>query len=268
MRVTLIAGLLVSLSAGIWLDRMAVLNQTQLFVTFHVVSLLGMVFGVLWWRDHGKLTLPRQMLLIIAAAIAWRISYFPIMVFAGWVGTLSERLIVAMDSIVILPIIIYPIFLLSMFVLFIVASLAAGAIVAHQYRAWMVITVPAFIMASLVSLSRPTDIRWLPDAHVSMHDLSQPLPAASLPTANPYLPLLDHPEYPLQKRTLLLAAGSIYGLVPHSPWGGTVKGTLEVSFRNNPGGSTATRIKDHYEAYHVAHKHIDSGRSHYASLMK
>lgn len=257
-------GLLVALFAGLWFDLVTILNQPQLFVTFQVMSLTGIAVGVFlswdWLSPNKNKTAPaysnfKKILLVLAAIVVWRISYFPIMVFAGWVATLGERLIVAMSEIVSLPIIIYPIFFLCMLLMFAGAALAMGAIVYQKYRVAMIITVPAFMMASMVSFSKPSDIVWLPDTHVTV---SNPLPTAMLPHENPYLPLLSKPEFPLQKKVLLFAAGSIYVFVPHSPWGGTVKGTLEDLFRNNPNGSTSIRIRDHYESYHVAHKLIRS----------
>ena len=263
-KATLFFGLTVTILAGLWFDLVSILNQPQLFIAFQVISLTGIALGVFLSQDwlssnknktlisHGHL---KKILLVLAAIVVWRISYFPIMVFAGWVATLGERLIVAMSAAVSLPIVIYPIFFLCMLFMFAGATLAMGAIVYQKYRAAMMITVPAFVMASMVSFSKPSDMVLLPDTHVTV---SEPLPTAMLPIENPYLPLLHKPEYPLQKKMLLFAAGSIYVFVPHSPWGGTVKGTLEDLFRNNPNGSTSIRIRDHYESYHVAHKLIRS----------
>ena len=263
-RITLFFGLSVAVFAGLWFDLVPILNQPQLFAAFQVMSLTGIAVGVFlsWdWLSPNKNNLARphshlkKILLLLGAIIVWRISYFPIMVFAGWVATLGERLIVAMSAAVSLPIIIYPIFFLCMLFMFAGAMLAMGAIVYQKYRLAMMITVPAFVMASMVSFSKPSDMVLLPDTHITV---SEPLPSAMLPIENPYLPLLKKPEFPLQKKVLLFAAGSIYVFVPHSPWGGTVKGTLEDLFRNNPNGSTSIRIRDHYESYHVAHKLIRS----------
>ncbi len=253
-------GLAIAVIAGIWFDRVPILNQPHLFATFQVISLTGIAWGILvsldWFAPSQGLASPfKTATLLLAALVVWRISYFPIMVFAGWIATLGERLTFAISGIISLPIIIYPIFFITMLLMFAGATFALGAIVYMQYTEWMIITVPAFVMAAMVSFSKPSDIGWLPDTHVNVRET---LPVAMLPIENPYLPLLGKPEYPLQKKVLLFAAGSIYVFVPHSPWAGTVKGTLEDLFRNNPNGSTSIRILDHYESYHVAHKFIRS----------
>ena len=259
-KATFFLGLAVAVMTGVWFDQVPVLNQPHLFVTFQVISLTGITWGILisldWFaKRQGFASQAKKIILLLAALVVWRISYFPIMVFSGWIATLGERLTFAMTGIISLPIVIYPIFFITMLLMFAGATFALGAIIYMQYRKWMIITLPAFVMAAMVSFSKPSDIGWLPDTHVNV---SEPLPVAMLPIENPYLPLLGKPEYPLQKKVLLFAAGSIYVFVPHSPWAGTVKGTLEDLFRNNPNGSTSIRIRDHYESYHVAHKFIRS----------
>jgi hypothetical protein len=253
-------GLAVAVMAGVWFDQVPVLNQLHLFAIFQVISLAGIAWGILisldWFAARQRpVSAIKKIILLLAAICVWRISYFPIMVFAGWVATLGERLTFAMSEMVSLPIIIYPIFLITMLLMFAGATFAMGAIVYIRHKKWMIITLPAFVMAAMVSFSKPSDMGWLPDTHVQV---SEPLPVAMLPIENPYLHLLSKPEYPFQKKVLLFAAGSIYVFVPHSPWAGTVKGTLEDLFRNNPNGSTSIRIRDHYESYHVAHKLIRS----------
>lgn len=257
-KATFFFGLAVVVMAGVWFDQVPVLNQPHLFATFQVISLTGIAWGILIsldWFAQGLASQAKKIILLLAALVVWRISYFPIMVFAGWVATLGERLTFAMSGIISLTIVIYPIFFITMLLMFAGATFALGAIIYMQYKKWMIITVPAFVMAAMVSFSKPSDIGWLPDTHVNV---SEPLPVAMLPIENPYLHLLSKPEYPLQKKILLFAAGSIYVFVPHSPWAGTVKGTLEDLFRKNPNGSTSIRILDHYESYHVAHKLIRS----------
>ncbi|MEQ1814486.1 MAG: hypothetical protein ABL860_08570 [Candidatus Nitrotoga sp.] len=259
-KIAFFLGLAIAVIAGIWFDQVPVLNQPHLFATFQVMSLTGIAWGILvsldWFAPSQDLASPfRTAILLLTALVVWRISYFPIMVFAGWIATLGERLTFAVSGIISLPIIIYPIFFITMLFMFAGAALALGAIVYLQHKEWMIITLPAFVMAAMVSFSKPSDIGWLPDTHINVRE---PLPVAMLPIENPYLPLMSSPEYPLQKKALLFAAGSIYVFVPHSPWAGTVKGTLEDLFRKDPNGSTSIRILDHYESYHVAHKFIRS----------
>lgn len=256
-KATFFFGLVVAVMAGVWFDQVLVLYQPHLFAIFQVMSLTGIAWGVLisldWFAKRQSLASPaKKIILLLASLVVWRISYFPIMVFAGWIATLGERLTFAMSGIISLPIVIYPIFFITMLLMFAGATFAMGAIVYMQYKKWMIITLPAFVIAAMASFPRPSDIGWLPDTHVNV---SEPLPVAMLPIANPYH-LLSKPEYSLQKKVLLFASGSIYVFVPHSPWAATVKGTLEDLFRKDPNGSTSIRIRDHYESYHVAHKLI------------
>jgi len=235
--------------AGFWLDKMLVLNHTAIYTAFQLTSLSGALTAAVWW--FGRVTKPIHCLyILLAVLLAWRISYFPIMVFSGWFATLGERVEYIIP---VLPHVIYPVFLVFMYVLHGIGGLAAGSLVTFQARRLMVITIPAFIIAILVSFTSIEDLTVLPDRQTK---LSQPLPPVGEPVANPYLAALNEEGYNFSQRVLLFSAGSIYSFIPNTPWSGAVKGTLEEAFNRHPNSTTANRIKEHYLAYHVAHKQI------------
>lgn len=244
---TLIAALL----AGVWLDRMRVLHQTSLFVVFQVISLGAVIAAVSWWCADVQSTWQR-LLIVVAAMLAWRVSYFPIMVFSGWIATLFEKLTLPYKNV---PIIIYPTYLICLFVMHTIAAVAAGALVTLNWIYLLPITVPAFVMATLVSFTGRADYKLLPDNEVT---LNEPLPPGKLPTGNVYQSELEKGGLSIPRFAIIFASTTIYPLIPHSPWSATVKGTLEELFRNMPEASTAIRVRDHYVAYHRAHPLIGS----------
>ncbi len=245
--------LCIALFAGRWLDQMKILNQTALFVVFQIVSLGGAATTLLWWLGQTQTPL-QQGLVVVAALLAWRVSYFPIMVFAGWIATLVERLSLSFKTV---PIAIYPIYLLFMALLNGVAVLAAGAIATLEWNFLLPVTLPAFAIATMISFIAPIDFKLLPDTEVRFNE---PLPPSALPKSNAYLSALKSGQYSLRSRLLLFAGGSVYQLIPHSPWSATVKGTLEELTRKQPSGSATLRVREHYFAYHCAHHLIGRQR--------
>ena len=239
---TIVAAIL----AGVWLDRMPVLDQTSLFVVFQVISLSSVAAGILWWCAEDQPNWQR-LLIVLAALLAWRVSYFPIMVFAGWIATLFEQLTLPHENV---PIVIYPWYLLCMFIMHCIAALAAGALVTLRWKFLLPITAPAFVMATLVSFTGAIDYKLLPDVEVRFNE---PIPPGTPPTGNVYRTELDKGNLSIPRYAILIASSTIYPLIPHSPWSATVKGTLEGLFKNMPVASTTIRVRDHYFAYHRAH---------------
>ena len=136
-KATFFLGLAVAVMTGVWFDQVPVLNQPHLFVTFQVISLTGITWGILisldWFaKRQGFASQAKKIILLLAALVVWRISYFPIMVFSGWIATLGERLTFAMTGIISLPIVIYPIFFITMLLMFAGATFALGAIIYMQ----------------------------------------------------------------------------------------------------------------------------------------
>ncbi len=233
---------------GVWLDRTHDLDQWALFVAFHVASLLGVVLAIarLWPRYTQPYL---RLIVVVCSIIVWRVSYFPIMVFAGWTATLGEWALLQVN----LPTIIYPTFLIFMALMHWVAITAGAYMIGGKKIYVAPALVSAFIIAVLVSFTSRDDLTLLPD-HFFV--LEQPLPRSKAPVDNPYLPVVSEPHYNVAERVLVFASGAMYALIPSTPWSTAVKGVLEHLFRDNPKASSAARVKEHYLAFRRAHDRI------------
>lgn len=244
--IVVVAAAVLGLGAlGLGLDRSHPIGQQALFVSILGASLLGagLGLGARWPRVRSN----RRELLALAAVIAWRISYFPIMVFSGHVASIGEWLLLGTG---ILPVVIYPIFLVAVAGLHGAAAIAASWLV-DPPRLWLASAVaPAFLLAALISFTTPVDLVLLPDTSVR---LTSPVPSARAPEHNPYLERVTAPGYLVSQRVMLVAAGLTYATIPDTPWARTVKGVLEEQFEANPVAPTRTRVQEHYLAYHSAH---------------
>jgi hypothetical protein len=216
-------------------------------------SLAGVALGI--GLGLARVRARRRSALALAAFLAWRISYFPIMVFSGHVASIGEWILLGSR---VLPVVVYPVFLVSVAALHAVAGLAAGWLVdPGPWRRGVGLlaaaAIPAFAVAVLVSFSTLRDFSLLPDTSLS---IAATVPSARQPVANPYLPRIAAPGYALPQRVMLVAAGLTYATIPGSPWARTVKGVLEGQFELNPVASTRERVEEHYLAYHSAHTRI------------
>lgn len=247
MALVLAGGLLAValLAAGAALDASRPLSQPALFAALQGASLAGAALGVAaWWRTLAGPG-PRWPALV-AAALGWRLAWFPIMVFSGHVASIGEWILAGVG----LPIVVYPTFLVAVAALHAAAALAAIqiALPALPWLRWAL--VPAFLVAASVSFLRLEDLRPLPDTELH---LSETVPEARTEGGNPYLEALVGPGYLPHQRVILVAAGLTYVTIPPSPWALTVRETLGELFRGKPRGSTRDRVVEHYRAYHAAH---------------
>ena len=230
---------------GLSIDR-AAYSQRVLWRAVHLASLGGVLLGLLAnWLLVFDATWQRLLMLPLALLI-WRVTYFPLMVFAGHVVSISEWL----HAFVGLPIWIYGVFLLVIALLHTAVSFLFGQLLAPIHPIVYVALPLVFLLASAVSFAKPEDLRWSPDRFATLDD---PVPPPVAPGRNPYFPRLLGPGYLPHQRIVLLAAGLTYETIPPSPWGRTVKSVLEVLFDAQPHASAATRIRDHYLSYASAH---------------
>ena len=244
---TSVSSLGVLLIAGIILDSITLTSSGPLFFAFTAVSLAGLALGSLsTWP--GLKTRKQRLAYAAGLYIAWRLAWFPVMVFSGTGAAYAESLALLCR----IPTSIYPCFLVLVAALHASAALLAGwPLLSKRRLAWSV-AILALSPAAAVSLSGIEDRHPLPDRCWAL----RPGVPASPPVANPYLPALDRPEYHWHQRVLLLAAGSTYNLIPASPWSRDVQGTLEYLFLKNPLGSTADRVGEHYQGYLAAHRQL------------
>jgi hypothetical protein len=235
---------------GLALDRTQPdLPQAWLFASLQVASLAGAAAGagLVWRRFPGP---GARALLVAAAALAWRLSFFPIMVFSGHLAAIAEWIEVHGPP---LPLAVWPVFLVALFALHGTAAVAVSFLVRPFHPALTGLVAGAFTVATLISCSTAADLTPLPDR---VWSLGEAVPPVAAPAANPYLPELGRPGRNLAQRALVLAAGLTYPTIPESPWAAGVKGTLEELFRSNPRGSSGDRVAEHYLAYHAAHHRI------------
>ncbi|HHM05598.1 MAG TPA: hypothetical protein ENJ19_07630 [Gammaproteobacteria bacterium] len=236
---------------GLGFDHLARLNQAPLFLAFQLASLTGTGFAVtsLWGKVQGPVL---RAVVVVGAFIVWRVSYFPIMVFAGWVATLGEWVAVQLD---VVPVVIYPTFFLAMALMNWAAVMAGGRLLYTKKLRWAPLAVSAFAIACLVSFTSSEDWTVLPDYNFA---ITQPAPAYFPPVGNPYYEAVGRPQYNLAEDVLLFASGAMYSFIPSGPWSSAVKGYLEQAFRDMPKASSARRVTEHYVAFRSAQSFINA----------
>ncbi len=239
---------------GLWLDARTIIDQAALFLAFQFASLIGAFLAIILLCTTFQGTTQR-VLVVLFAAVVWRVSFFPIMVFSGWVATLGEWLVVQVG---IIPVVIYPTFLIAMAVLNWGAIVSGGMMFYHHKYIWALPLLIAFTVAVLVSFTAREDLAFLPDDNLV---IEQSIPEVQPPLGNPYFEAFRQPEYGLPERVLIFASGAMYDLIPRTPWSTTVKSVLEHEFRNHPKASSKRRVQEHYLAFRAAHHNIRCGNS-------
>ena len=229
------AALTVVLLLGVWLDHQTSPTQPLMWTLFTVAGLLGVILG----RGGGVWAW-------VVAALVWRLSVFPILVFSGFIASVVEWGLWWVG----LPVVVYPAFLVSVAGLHMAATAAIPVVL--ERRRLLVVALPLLLNATLVSFTSVEDLTLLPDRPWSA---PRPVPPPAEPDANPYLPLLSTART-IPQNTLLLCAGMTYGLIPPSPWASAVQGTLEGLTVANPDASSGDRITEHHLAYLAAHSRI------------
>ena len=236
---------------GVWLDRTWPLSQAGLWGALHVASLGGVAIGALAasraFRSAGS-----RVALAVAALLAWRVSYFPIMVFSGHVASIAEWIEKGIGA----PAVVYPVFLLNAAALHAVAGVGVAWLLRPPPALGRLATaalVPAFAVATAVSFSQASDFALLPDR---ARQLAEPAPPLEPGRANPYLPRLGEAGHAPHVNVMLIAAGLTYETIPDAPWARGVRDVLEHSFNANPVASTHDRVVEHYLAYHAAHSRL------------
>jgi len=243
---------LLTVLGGLYLDGKQNLSITDLYVAFYVTSLAGAAFGI--WPFIFAAWGPRaRFAALIAAIILWRIAYFPVFVLAGWVATWFDWFAYAADLSVAA---IYPVFLFAIFAMHL--TVASVSLLMVLRRVWLLLIpgIPLLVLAILVSFNRPADIRVLPDRAITREP---EIPSRTLPQGNVYAGLLTGGEYNLAQQVLLYSGLILYELIPAAPWSSTVKHIIAQGVLENPSGSTADRIYEHYLAYLIAQPCVRRG---------
>jgi len=239
---------------GLWLDTRSNIDQAALFLAFQFASLIGFFFAVILLCTTFQGNTQRA-LIVLFAAVVWRVSFFPIMVFSGWVATLGEWLVIQVG---IIPVVIYPTFLITMALLNWGAIVSGGMMFYHHQYIWAPPLLIAFTIAAMVSFTAREDLSLLPDDNLV---IEQSIPVIKPPLGNPYFEAFRQPGYGLTERVLIFASGAMYDLIPHTPWSTAVKSILESEFRRNPKASSTRRVKEHYLSFRAAHYRINCGNN-------
>jgi hypothetical protein len=263
------AGALAAIATGFWLDAQRAPTQPMLFWGFVAFGLSGSALGWAFAVRNDRSPL-RRGIAAAAALVAWRLAYFPLMVISGWKASLGEWMLHSLAGVAV----VYPTFLLVIFAMNLVIGAIAGAAIAapegeaprgalqplrdlaHRppRLALLALGVLALPVAAMVSFSKPSDLVLFGDRPWRE---PRPLPEIHDPQRNPYAVILREHEMALPARVLAWNALVTYPLVPESPWGGAMKGTLEHLALENPIATSQDRIDEHYLAYLAAHRRLN-----------
>lgn len=260
-----------AIARGFLLDAQLQITQPQLFWSFLILGLGGSLLG---WRigmRHDRKP-SRNLIALFGTLLAWRLSYFPLMVLSGWKASISDWICWSLFSVNI----VYPVFLLVLFSFNLLIGLVAAAAVAVPQtdapqtgrllflrrlahspprKLLWVLGVIALPVAFLTSFSWSEDYVLFGD---SPWQDAREVPPIADPKANPYDEILKTHADELGPGSWVLAknAAMTYPLVPEGPWGKAMKGTLEQLTRQHPLASSRGRVDEHYLAYLAAHKRL------------
>lgn len=267
----LAAAAVIAVSAVIWgfrVDSQEAISQPQLFWPFLTFGLLGSLTG---WRVamRNDPHVLRNAIGLVGSLVAWRVSYFPFMVLAGWKASLGEFASWSVTGYSI----VYPVFLLFMFAQHAgVGFIGAAAVASPQTptpdkgrllffrrlfhkpprKALWALACVALPVAAMVSFSTTDDFVLLNDGPT--HDLQ--VPPIGEPEVNPYAKIIEEQDLSPPAWVLAFNARMTYPLVPESPWGRAMKGTLEDLTLQRPHATSRDRVDEHYQAYLAAHARI------------
>jgi len=259
-------------SLGFWLDGKETLSQNQLIYAFYISGITGLLPTLLFFMLKSKV-IWKNSLLSLLALLLWRITYFPIMVLAGYLATLGESLTLTLfDISVVYPFLLLSVALMNAFsllvaatVLFLVFLLFSSSPknneVINKWSSLSLISIsaPLAVLAIGVSFTQPADWHAIPD---TTYLDGKPLPAASLPEINPYSTALDKQGLSWQHKVLFKSAQITYDLIPNNTqWSQVVKGTLESEFVKTKVISTAFCTKVHLRAFMTAQPYLNGKKS-------
>lgn len=254
--------LIILIFLGLIIDHLDALDQRILFVSFHLSGIIGLCLATYFVFKQIDIVWLRALFAIVVFLL-WRISYFPIMVLAGYFGGLGESVAQYLGLYQ-----VYPAFLLSIAAMnFIVVALAGFAVLVIFYKyvqrqkptliyrgLFTSITLPLIVIVLAVSFSHPSDWHALPDT--ALID-KKPLPSPALPEMNPYWTALEKDGISWQQQILFAAAAITYDNIPeNTQWSQVVRGTLEKDFVTTPVITTAFCTRIHYRAFMTAHPYL------------
>lgn len=236
---------------GISIEMNPAAQAWQLFTGFHLAGLAAMTCMSLWGLKKLPTTGKRYGFILLQL-MAFRIAYFPMVVFSATVACYLELLLQQFPGD--WSIKIFPVFFVSAALLF--ATIAYVIFLALKGKVAICgLLIVLGIPALLISFADTQDLTFLPDDNWT--DI-QPLPPISQQQANPYLPDVTSTHNSAGKKMIRLAGRVLYEFIPKAPWSQMVQGILEQEFRSHPDGNSHSQLTDHYAAFLAAHQAIKS----------
>ncbi|PWQ97464.1 hypothetical protein [Leucothrix arctica] len=235
---------------GFLLDQQQHLNLSSLCYAYSLASVCGVLAVVIYNLLRTECWFRITMILVIAA-VAWRVSFFPIIVLAGYMTTLTENVFFMFS----IKSLIYPALLLNVMLLHALVMVVAIAVVQgsrSRLKRYLLILValPFGLLAGIVSFVNDNDWEVLPFSLAGEQSVTAEV---SLPHSNPYAPLLAQDGYNWRQITLLYAASATYSLIPSDGrWTQSVKGTLEQDLRGVEAFESRYFTLSHFNAFWLA----------------
>jgi len=234
---------------GRYLDHRPTLTHQMLIIAFHGTS-LGASLLLIATVGPKQRTLFARVALALALLLAWRISYFPLLIIAGYVAAVGEGLLlhVPIHS-------VYPLYLFSHFCLHgMVAYLTVQIFMRLRQRPPLLLLgcMPLAFIAISISFIHPHDWQDLPS---DAYSVTLEAATATLPTSNPYWRVQHEHNAPWQHKLLFFAAAITYDWLPqNAAWSRYVQGTLETEFTHTALAQRSTHlfILSHYRAFIAA----------------
>ncbi|MEN9757173.1 MAG: hypothetical protein RL755_1360 [Pseudomonadota bacterium] len=223
----------------------------QLFGGFHLAGLVA-ISSVSLAHLRQLPTKSKRYVFILLQMIAFRIAYFPVVVFSATVSCYSELMLSHFS--INLPIKIFPAMFVSAAILFsIIGMTLFWALNGKKalYALLIIMGTPAL----LISFVNTRDLTIFPDNNLA--DIN-PLPQIALPKKNPYGLALTSTNYNVGQKMIGLAGKTLYDFIPNAPWSQLVQGTLEQAYLNNPDGNAHDQLRYHYGAFLAAHDSLSS----------
>lgn len=240
------------LAMGYTLDHYSDVSLKTFASAYSISSFFG-TFPVVAFVILRKRSWISTTTIIGMAFLIWRISFFPIMVIAGYFTTLFESVF---TSFTIAPVIV-PILLLNTALLhattMIVACSVLNANTTRRLRILLLsIALPLLLLAGIVSFSNKSDWRLSPYSLVTINAHTT---HTQHPTINPYPELLQQDSYSWQQRVLLYTGLITYELIPsNGHWTQQVKGTLEYDLKTIKKFESRFFTLSHLNAYWLANR--------------
>ena len=183
-------------------------------------------------------------------------SFFPIIVIAGYLTTLSESvLFISSKKSLIYPVLLLNVVLLHALVMYVAIVVMQSSINQLKSLLVLVAVLPLALLAGVVSFVNDGDWEVLP---FSMSGERTVVAQVSLPQGNPYPRLLQSDEYNWRQSTLLYAASATYSIIPSTgAWTQSVKGTLEQDLRDGQEFGSRYFTLSHFNAFWLAGRKVE-----------